>query len=187
MEKLTPQAIIDSFVTELGDGFFGGSVHEREVGLKKNKFRSLWLEVKRGAFRHAVEHICRLQEYPHLAIISSSDLGAEVELIYHFTIYYGEHLQELSLGLRVKLPKNDLTIPTITDLIPGAIFTERETQEMMGVKVIGIPDDRRLFLPPDFPEGVYPWRKDEKGPPDDMLRVLPGRQQDWHRKDQQGS
>jgi membrane-bound hydrogenase subunit beta len=130
-----------------------------------------------------VEHICRLQEYPHLAIISSSDLGAEVELTYHFTIYYGEHLQELSLGLRVKLPKNDLTIPTITDLIPGAIFTERETQEMMGVKVVGIPDNRRLFLPPDFPEGDYPWRRDEKGPPKDMLRVLPGRQQQWHRQD----
>jgi len=176
MERLTPQAIIDSFIQELGDGFFGGYVHEYEIAVKKNKFQSLWIEVKKGAFRHAVEHICRLQEHPHLAIISSSDLGAEVELIYHFTIYYGEHLQELSLGLRVKLPKSDLTIPTITDLIPGAIFTERETQEMMGVEVVGIPDKRRLFLPEDFPEGVYPWRKDEKGLPPDMLRILPGRE-----------
>jgi membrane-bound hydrogenase subunit beta len=182
MEKLTPRAIIDSFSKELGDGFIDGSVYEREVAVKKNKFRSLWVEVKTSAFHDAVEHICRLQEYPHLAIISSSDLGAEVELIYHFTIYYGEHLQELSLGLRVKLPKNDLSIPTITDLIPGAIFTERETQEMMGVEVVDIPDKRRLFLPEDFPEGVYPWRKDEKGPPADMLRVLPGRQQEWHRE-----
>ncbi len=176
MERLIPQAIIDGFVEELGDGFFGGSVHECEVAVKKNKFQSLWIEVKKSAFRHAVEHICRLQEHPHLAIISSSDLGAEVELIYHFTIYYGEHLQELSLGLRVKLPKSDLKIPTITDLIPGAIFTERETQEMMGVQVVGIPDNRRLFLPADFPEGVYPWRKDEKGLPPDMLRTLPGRE-----------
>jgi membrane-bound hydrogenase subunit beta len=174
--KLTPQAIIDSFVEELGDGFFSGSVHEREVGVMKNKFRSLWIEVKKGAFRDAVEHICRLQEYPHLAIISSSDLGADVELIYHFTIYYGEHLQELSLGLRVKLPKNELSIPTITDLIPGAVFAERETQEMIGVAVVGIPDNRRLFLPEDFPEGVYPWRNDDKGIPNDMLRVLPGRE-----------
>ena len=134
------------------------------------------IEVKKSAFHDAVKHICELQEYPHLAIVSSSDLGADVELIYHFTIYYGEHLQELSLGLRVKLPKNDLSVPTITDLIPGAIFTERETQEMMGVEVVGIPDKRRLFLPEDFPEGVYPWRTDEKGLPEDMLRVLPGRE-----------
>jgi membrane-bound hydrogenase subunit beta len=177
MELLTPEKIIDSFKTALGDGFIDAKIYEREVAVKKNKFRSLWVEVKKSAFRDAVEHICHLQEYPHMAIISSSDLGAEVELIYHFTIYYGHHLEELSLGLRVKLPKNDLTIPTITDLIPGAVFTERETQEMMGVEVVGIPDKRRLFLPEDFPEGVCPWRKDEKGPPDEMLRILPGREQ----------
>ncbi|MDH5695942.1 MAG: NADH-quinone oxidoreductase subunit C [Dehalococcoidia bacterium] len=174
MERLTPQAIIDSFREKLGDGFISGSVYEREVAVKKNKFRSLWVEVNKSAFRNAVEHICNLQKFPHLAIISSSDLGAEVELIYHFTIYYGYHLEELSLGLRVKLPKSDLRIPTITDLIPGAIFTERETQEMMGVEVMGIPDGRRLFIAEDVPAGVYPWRKDETGP-ERLLRVLPGR------------
>jgi len=174
VEKLTPQAIIDSFRWGLVVGFVTGSVYEREIAVKKNKFRSLWVEVRRSAFRSAVEHICQLQKYPHLAIISSSDLGAEVELIYHFTIYYGYHLEELSLGLRVKLPKIDLRIPTVTDLIPGAIFTERETQEMMGVEVVGIPDGRRLFIAEDVPTGVYPWRKDETGP-EKFLRLLPGR------------
>ena len=182
MERLSPQAIIDSFRKELGKGFVSGTVYEREVAVKKNKFRSLWVEVKKSAFHHAVEHICRLQEHPHLAVISSADLGTEVELIYHFTIYYGHHLEELSLGLRVKLPKTDLTIPTITDLIPGAIFTERETQEMMGVKVVDIPDGRRLFISEDVPEGVYPWRKDETGP-EKLLRVLPGRKpKQWDQK-----
>ena len=174
MERLTPQAIIDSFRKELGKGFISGSVYEREVAVKKNKFRRLWVEVKRSAFRDAVKHIFRLQEYPHFVIISSSDLGSEVELIYHFTIYYGHHLEELSLGIRIKLPKSDLTVPTITDLIPGAIFMERETQEMMGVKVMDIPDGRRLFISEDVPEGIYPWRKDETGP-QKLLRVLPGR------------
>jgi membrane-bound hydrogenase subunit beta len=174
VERLTPRAIIDSFSQKLGGGFVGGSVYEREVAVKKNKFRSVWIEVKTSAFRAAIEHVCDLQKYPHLAIISSSDLGNKVELIYHFTIYYGNHLEELSLGLRVKLPKTDLKIPTITDLIPGAIFTERETQEMMGVEVVGIPDGRRLFIAEDVPEGVYPWRKDETGP-ERLLRVLPGR------------
>lgn len=176
MEMLSAEAIIESFKTVLGDSLVGSRIYEREVAVKKNLFRAIWLHVEREAFRKAVEHICELQEYPHLAIISSADLGDRVELIYHFTLYYGHHLQELSLGLRVSLPKNDLKIPTITDIIPGALFTERETQEMMGVEVVGIPDERRLFLPDDFPEGVYPWRTDETGP-QDMLRVLPGRQQ----------
>ena len=36
--------------------------------------------------------------------------------------------------------------------------------EMLGVKIIGIPDDRRLFVSEDFPKDVYPWRRDETGP-----------------------
>ena len=175
MEILSPQTIVKSFKTTLGDSLIDSKISEREIAVKKNLFITIWINVKREAFRKAVEHICQLQEYPHLAIISSSDLGDSVELIYHFTIYYGNHLQEISLGLRVRLPKKDLKIPTVTDLIPGAVFTERETQEMIGVEVVGIPDNRRLFLPEDFPEGVYPWRTDEKGLPDDMFRVLPGR------------
>ena len=177
MELLSPGEIVDSFKTALRDGFIDAKIYQCEVAVQRNIFKTIWIYVKREAFRGAVEHLCNLQEYPNLAIISSCDLGDNIELIYHFTIYYGHHLEELSLGLRVNLPKSDLKIPTITDIIPGAIFTERETQEMMGVEVVGIPDKRRLFLPEDFPEGVYPWRKDEKGPPDDMLRVLPGREQ----------
>jgi len=174
MEKLSPQGIVDSFREALGSGFVDGKIYEREVAVKKNRFRSIWIHVKREAFRAAVEHICRIQPYPHLAIISSSDQGNDVELIYHFTIYYGNHLEEISLGLRVTLPKKDLRIPTVTGLIPGAIFTERETQEMMGVKVTDIPDGRRLFLTGDLPEGIHPWRKDDKNL-EKYLRVLPGR------------
>ena len=177
MEILSPQAIVESFKVTLGDNLIDSRIYEQEVAVKKNLFRTIWLYVKREAFRKAVEHVCQLQEYPHLAIISSADLGDSIELIYHFTIYYGQHLQELSLGLRVSLPKDDLNIPTVTDIIPGAVFTERETQEMMGVEVVGIPDNRRLFLPEDFPEGIYPWRTDDTGP-QDMLRVLPGREKE---------
>lgn len=174
MEKLSPQGIIDSFKKELGYGLINGEVYEREVAVKKNRYRRIWLYVKREAFRQAVRHLSAIQEYPHLVIISSSDLGDDVELIYHFTIYYGSHLEEISVGIRITLAKKDLKIPTITDLIPGAVFPERETQEMMGVEVTGIPDGRRLFIAGDIPEGVYPWRKDETGP-DKYLRVLPGR------------
>jgi len=138
MEILSPKAIVESFKTVLGDSLVDSRIYEREVAVKKNLFRIIWIYVKREAFRKAVEHICELQEYPHLAISSSADLGDRVELIYHFTLYYGYQLQELSLGLRISLAKNDLKIPTITDIIPGALFTERETQEMMGVEVVGI-------------------------------------------------
>ena len=75
------------------------------------------------------------------------------------------------MNISVELPKSKPEIETICDYIPGALITEREKQEFLGVKIIGIPDDRRLFLPDDFPKGVYPWRRDETGP-DKLYRNL---------------
>jgi len=96
-------------------------------------------------------------------VVSGNDMGDNIELIYHFSIYFGKKLEEISLNISVDIPKSKPEIETICDLIPGALVTEREKQEMLGVKVIGIPDSRRLFLPDDFPDDVFPWRKDEKG------------------------
>ncbi len=176
MKILSPEEIVDSFKNAIGDSLVESNIYEQEVATKANKFKSVSLIIKRNAFRDAVKHTCELQEYPHFVVISSSDKGDNVELIYHISIYYGLHLEEISLLLTVMLPKNDLKIPTITDILPATIFAERETQEMMGVEVTDIPDKRRLFLPDDFPLGVYPWRNDEAGLKPEMIRVLPGRE-----------
>jgi len=42
---------------------------------------------------------------------------------------------------------------------------------MLGVKIKGIPDSRRVFISDDFPQGMYPWRNDETGP-QKMVRNL---------------
>jgi len=70
------------------------------------------------------------------------------------------------------IPKADPVVDSLSDLIPGLLLSEREKQEMMGVKVANIPDGRRMFLPEDFPQGVYPWRKDETGPTPNMTKNL---------------
>lgn len=175
MEILSLEAIAESFKSILREGVADIEIYEREIAVKKNRFKRIFITVTREAFRQAVDHIIRIHPNPHMAVIAPSDLGDTVQLTYFFTLYYGMHHQEITLGLRVNLSKSDLKMPTITDLIPGCILTERETQEMMGVEMVGIPDNRRLFLFEGFPEDMHPWRKDETGP-QDLLRVLPGRQ-----------
>ena len=175
MDTMGAQQVIKSFESALDGALAGTRVYEREIAVKKNSYTSLWLDVKRDGFRTAILHLFQLQEYPHFTVISPVDRGDTVELLYHFSLFYGQHLKAIALVIRVTLSKTDLTIPTITDVIPGAIFSEREVQEMMGISVTGIPDDRRLFIPEDFPKGVYPWRRDETGP-EKMLKVLPGKQ-----------
>lgn len=162
-KRLTPEEVVKSFKDEFKTKIKDTRIEKRTSGSKKTGYVHIWMKVDKSVFKNVVKHLITLQEFPHLAVISGSDMGKTIELIYHFSMYYGTRNNEVSLNIAVDLPKSNPTIETISDLIPGAVITEREKQEMLGVKVKGIPDNRRLFLPDDFPKDVYPWRKDEKG------------------------
>ncbi len=103
--------------------------------------------------------VLRVAGVTHISTITGVDAGNVVEVIYHFDC------RHTMLNLKIPLSKDDLKVPTITDVFPGAVLYERDLMEMLGVKVGGHPDPRRLFLPDDWPEGVYPLRKEFKGAP----------------------
>jgi membrane-bound hydrogenase subunit beta len=165
LEKMNPKDVAASFKEK-----FGGAVSKAEITRVENSgvggafVERLWISVERHSFMEAVRHLFGLFEAPHFSVIAGSDLGSAVELNYVFSVGYGKRLEELCIALKVALPKKDLVVPTITGLAPGALVSEREMQEMLGVKVEGIPDPRRLFLPAEFPKGVFPWRRDASGP-----------------------
>lgn len=167
----TPQEIIDLYRAEFGAGILDARITERGEGLKKTKNYNIWMRIDRHLLRPAIEKLIDIR-FPHLAVIAGSDLGGEIELLYILSVFCGSRFGEYMVTLAVRLPKTDLTVPTITDLIPGALISEREKQEFLGITVTGIPDSRRLFLPDDFPQGVYPWRKDETGVKPEMIREL---------------
>ena len=48
----------------------------------------------------------------------------------------------------------------VTDLVPAAVWGEREIRDMYGLIPVGLPDQRRLVLPDDWPEDMHPLRKD---------------------------
>ncbi len=144
---------------------------EREYGKKKVKQSTIFVRIRREDFRKFVEYLFTLQQYPHFSVISATDLGEEVELVYHFALGYGEFNGEKMVSVGVTLPKSALKIESITDLIPGALISEREIHEMVGVEFIGLKDTRHFFLPENWPEGKYPWRRDETFP-EEMLNKL---------------
>lgn len=78
----------------------------------------------------------------------------EMEVLYHFCN------RAAVLTLRVPVWREDPEIASICDIIPSATFYERELMEMFGITVKNTPDTSRLFLPDDWPAGVYPLRKD---------------------------
>jgi membrane-bound hydrogenase subunit beta len=167
----TPQEIIDLYRTEFGAGVLDARITERGEGVHKTKAYNIWIRLDKDLLRPAIKKLMDIRS-PHFAVIAGSDLGDEIELLYILSIFYGTKFGEYMVTLAIRLKKTDLSVPTITDLIPGALLSEREKQEFLGITVTGIPDGRRLFLPDDFPQGVYPWRKDETGIKPEMVREL---------------
>ncbi len=93
----------------------------------------------------------------YLAGITGLDLGVDagqIEVLYHFCA------RAEVVTLRVCTPRDNAAVPSITSVLPAASFYERELREMMGVNVIGLSNLDHLFLPDDWPESVYPLRKD---------------------------
>lgn len=168
---LTTDQITVAFTERFGSRIRTVAVREWAEGVKMQPTRSIWMQIDREVLHDAVAMLAGI-DFPHLSVISGIDVGDAVALQYHFTVYFGLRGREITVSFEVLLPKDDLVIPTISDIIPGAAYGEREKQEMLGITVAGIPDPRRLFLPADFPQGVYPWRKDETGIRPDMVRDL---------------
>ena len=99
----------------------------------------------------AVKLLVQRFDLRHLSTITGQDTGREIELLYHFWDGQG-------LTLRTSLPRAGSHIATLTDLIPGAAFYEREVCEMLGVTFEGHPDPRALLLPDDW-DGEAPLRQ----------------------------
>jgi membrane-bound hydrogenase subunit beta len=158
----SPEMIIRYFKDKFNTKIKKAEIKKRTAGAKKNEIINIWMEIDKSIFKDTIKHLCDYQ-FPHLAVVSGNDYPKSVELIYHFSLDFGKNRNEISVNIAVEIPKTKPEIESICDLIPGALITEREKQEMLGIKVIDIPDNRRLFLPDDFPKGVYPWRKNEKG------------------------
>ncbi|RKY62751.1 MAG: hypothetical protein DRP95_00780 [Candidatus Latescibacterota bacterium] len=95
-----------------------------------------------------------------LATASGVDTPDGIEILYHF----GMDGQGMVLTVKTKIPtRENPKIKSIATFLPGAVWIEREIHEMLGVEFEGHPDMRRLLLPDDWPEGVYPLRRDFKG------------------------
>jgi NADH-quinone oxidoreductase subunit C len=62
------------------------------------------------------------------------------------------------LRLKVLVDEQDMQVPTVTGVWPGANWHERETFDMFGLKFTGHPDLRRMYMPEEFE--YYPLRKD---------------------------
>lgn len=90
--------------------------------------------------------------FRHLITITGLEANDSLELVYHLS------RGGVILSVRVDVPEGKPVVPTITDVIPGAVLYEREVHDLLGVEFEGHPDLSPLLLPDDWPRGVHPLR-----------------------------
>ena len=87
----------------------------------------------------------------------------ERQLNGHYALYYILSMEEEDPGwimVRVEVPRDTCEFLAVSAKVPAAVWSEREVQDMFGLKAVGIIDNRNLVLPDDWPSGLYPLRKD---------------------------
>jgi NADH-quinone oxidoreductase subunit C len=69
-----------------------------------------------------------------------------------------DHTERTRLRLRVQVPADDASLPSLAGLHPGVENPEREAFDMFGIDFPGHPDLSRILMPDEW-EG-HPLRKD---------------------------
>lgn len=95
--------------------------------------------------------------------LSVSFANDERSLNGHFAVYHVFSMEgDTKSWITVKVLVNAIEqeFPSITPTIPAAVWGEREIRDMYGLRAVGLPDERRLVLPDDWPEDIHPLRKD---------------------------
>lgn len=127
--------------------------------------KRVYIEIKPASIKTLAKYIFR-DIGARFNIATGVDTRFNIEILYHFTV---EDIN-LVISLRVKLDREKPEIESITPLFEAANWIEREMHELLGINFKGHPDLRRLLLPEDWPEDVYPLRRDYKEWDKDAIR-----------------
>ena len=80
-----------------------------------------------------------------------------------YALYYLLSMEESDPGfvvVRAEVDPDSMEYPSVTPRVPACVWSEREAFDMFGLRAQGLPDERRLVLPDDWPSNLYPLRKD---------------------------
>lgn len=125
------------------------------------------LDVQQPFLRIAPESFLSVCQYLHstetlwfdfLHAVSGVDPGKEadyLEAVYHLSSLIHEH----QIVLKVRIPKEGTdSIPSVSGIWKAADWHEREAYDLVGIRLSGHPDLRRILLPEDW--NGHPLRKD---------------------------
>jgi Ni,Fe-hydrogenase III large subunit/Ni,Fe-hydrogenase III component G len=149
-----------------------------KVQIQLGQLGNAAVNTSNGLHRDVVKVMLEADEKTAIVAITGLDLGANLGLLYHL------RTSNAFITIRAEVPKDNPKIQTIVDLIPGAAFSELEVADLLGVIFEGNPSPGHFLLSEQWPEGIFPLRKDVKAnevklnppPPEDSRPPEIGRQ-----------
>jgi len=123
---------------------------------KIQRSRRVFITVPKENYKEIIEYFAKNKGVTHISTITGVDVGKEIEVLPHL---FGVGME---ITVKTSVPKDNPELDSLSDIFPASIFYEREVHDLLGVKFKGNPNLKRLLLPDDWPEGVYPLRKEFK-------------------------
>jgi len=129
-------------------------LEDKILEAQKVRPERIFIKVNPDVHKDALKILLQEDENAGISAITGVDLKDNIELMYHV------RTRGTIVTVRTEVCKENATIESITDLIPGADFHERETADLFGVTFRGHPNPARLILPENWPGNLFPLRKD---------------------------
>ena len=127
------------------------------LALEERSPSRVWVTIRPEHIREAALFLFE-EVGGRLATVSGVDGRDDVDLLYHFCF---DSLNGV-VTVRTSAAKPTSEIDSIATIVEGANWVEREIHDLLGVNFRGHPDMRRLILADDWPEGLYPLRRDSR-------------------------
>jgi Ni,Fe-hydrogenase III component G len=95
--------------------------------------------------------------HARFAIATCIDNDDWLEVLYHYSYDQTGCIITIKAFIR---DRENPQVESISPFLPAAQWIEREMHDLLGIEFKNHPDMRRLILADDWPEGVYPLRKE---------------------------
>ncbi len=114
-----------------------------------------YLKIEPGALPAVMQSLYDDWGMNYLGNLDAVDYGEEFEVVYHL---YGIPAHDKKIAVKVRVPRQNPSVPSLIAIYPTADWQEREAYDLMGIQFTDHPNLVRVLLPDDF--SGHPLRKD---------------------------
>ncbi len=120
--------------------------------------RRLYVYVDPAALKAVCRYVFRDLDARYVISVGADDRPYSGNfMVYHDFAFDKDKILS---SIIVQLPADNPKVDSISDIVPGANWAEREIRDMFGIEPVGHPYPKRLILPDGWPDGLHPLRKD---------------------------